>query len=60
MTMLENLNDSLFQPLAEEETAMILGGAGTVHTFKDNGDGTVTYVGEDLIIKEQPAATTQA
>jgi len=50
-TSLETINNSLFQPLCADEAAMVLGGAATVHTFVDNGNGTVTYVGEDMIIK---------
>ena len=49
---LETINSSLFQPLNADEAAMVLGGVATVHTFVDNGDGTVSYVGEDMIIKQ--------
>lgn len=52
---LETISNALFQPLNAEEAAMVLGGVATVHTFIDNGDGTVTYAGEDMIIKQQSA-----
>ena len=50
-TSLETISNSLFQPLNAEEAAMVLGGAALPLTFKDNGDGTYTYLGEDLVIK---------
>jgi hypothetical protein len=53
---LETINSSLFQPLNAEEAAMVLGGQALAHTFVDNGDGSYTYVGEDMIIKQAPTA----
>lgn len=56
MHNLETIDSSLFQALNADEAAMVLGGAAATHTFIDNGDGSLTYIGEDTIIKPaQPA-----
>ena len=60
MHTLETINSSLFQPLNAEEAAMVLGGAAATHTFLDNADGSLTYIGEDTIIKAPSAPAPTA
>lgn len=51
-------NGPRFRALDAAGSAMILGGQETVNTFVRNGDGSLAYVGSDLVL--EPAKPRQA
>jgi hypothetical protein len=59
MKSLERINDSLFRPLNTDEAAMVLGGAEYYHTFVRHGDGSMSYLGPDMVVEEPRAVDHQ-